>query len=156
VFPQDSLEYTWIDHTGDLAVRLDPEPTGKEIVARLKRQKAAKIFENRAYSRGNVVIYENPDHSLPRAVVFRDSFGSWMFPFLAEALSRIVAVSSTEMYFELIEAEKPDIVFTQTVERYISPFGALPPPDDIRAQPFESFCNMTISDIVRTTRLARS
>ena len=47
---------------------------------------------------------------LPRAVMFRDSFASWLIPFLSEHFSRIVF--SWEYSFDraLVEREHPDVV----------------------------------------------
>jgi hypothetical protein len=155
VFDSDAITYFEYDHTGDLAVRLDPEPTGQGIAGSLHRPQGQKIYENRSYNRGNVVVFENPDRSLPRAVVFRDSFCSWMLPFFAETFSRLVAVSCTEMYFDLIESEQPDVVITETIERYIHPGWVLEekagPPIDITAQPFETYCGVSIPELALKT-----
>jgi hypothetical protein len=80
-----------------------------------------------------LAVYENPDKSLPRAVVFRDSFIHEMIPFLAEHFSRMYfiwpfptdAVRVRDFDTQTILDEKPDIVIDQFVERY---FTQPPPP----------------------------
>jgi hypothetical protein len=82
-------------------------------------------------------IYENPDGSLPRAYVIRDSFLHEIVPFLAEHFSRMYlvwpfptdAVHVRDFDTEEILREKPDIVIDEFVERY---FTQPPPPS---AQP---------------------
>ena len=80
-----------------------------------------------------LMVYENPDSSLPRVLVFRDSFTHELIPFLAEHFSRMYFVwpFPTDITFvrqfdtEAILREKPDIVIDQFVERY---FTQPPPP----------------------------
>jgi hypothetical protein len=61
--------------------------------------------------------FEHPDAGLPREVMFRDSFASWLIPFLSEHFSRIVF--SWEYSFDrgLVEREHPDVVIQEMVER---------------------------------------
>lgn len=79
-----------------------------------------------------LMAYENPDSSLPRVLVFRDSFTHELIPFLAEHFSRMYFVwpFPTDIIYarqfdtEAILREKPDIVIEQFVERYFTQ----PPP----------------------------
>ena len=61
-----------------------------------------------------------PDSTLPRLVVFHDSFGTALQPFLAEHFSRAVYVLSA-MSFEdsIIDREKPDLIIQEITERYL-------------------------------------
>jgi len=61
--------------------------------------------------------FEHPDAGLPRAVMFRDSFASWLVPFFAEHFSRIVFSWEYSFDRELVEREHPDIVLQEMVER---------------------------------------
>ena len=78
-------------------------------------------------------VYENPDKSLPRALVIRDSFVHEIIPFMAEHFSRMYfvwpfptdAVRVRDFDVESILREKPDIVIDEFVERY---FTQPPPP----------------------------
>ncbi|GFK95244.1 putative alginate O-acetylase AlgJ [Fundidesulfovibrio magnetotacticus] len=84
--------------------------------------------------------YSQADTSLPKAVVFRDSFLHEMMPFLAEHFSRIHLVwpyptSSNKIRDfdrDAILREKPDIVIDEFVERY---FTQPPPPSALETLP---------------------
>jgi len=60
------------------------------------------------------------DPGLPRLVMFHDSFGNALVPFLSEHFSRAVHVSHG-MGFDapLLERERPDVVFQELTERYL-------------------------------------
>jgi alginate O-acetyltransferase complex protein AlgJ len=69
-----------------------------------------------------VFAIEKPDPDLPTAVLFYDSFGGAVIPFLAEHFKRLVCISQTQdyvMYFdpEIVEKERPDVVIQLFVER---------------------------------------
>jgi alginate O-acetyltransferase complex protein AlgJ len=68
-----------------------------------------------------VFISENPAAAslgLPTLVMFRDSFGSTLKPFLAEHFGKSVFVWSDQFHPEYIEEHMPQIVITQMVERF--------------------------------------
>ncbi|MEF3696052.1 alginate O-acetyltransferase AlgX-related protein [Desulfolutivibrio sp.] len=77
---------------------------------------------------GPADAFERPDSGLPRAVIFRDSFGQDLIPFLSEHFSRSVyqwpfpstAKEPRRFDRELILAEKPDVVVDEIVERYFT------------------------------------
>ncbi|QDU69432.1 alginate O-acetyltransferase AlgX-related protein [Engelhardtia mirabilis] len=62
-------------------------------------------------------VIENTDRSLPRAVFLRDSFGMWLWKFMANHFSRMVSESYVRFDVELVEREAPDIVVQARVER---------------------------------------
>jgi alginate O-acetyltransferase complex protein AlgJ len=64
----------------------------------------------------------------PRAVVFRDSFGSAMIPYLAEHFSRAVFLWQNNFDPDLVEAERPAVVIQEFVGRHlhtVAPFDAV-------------------------------
>ena len=63
---------------------------------------------------------ENQDPSLPRAVMFRDSFATLLVPLLSEHFARIAYVWSREMKTDMILKEKPNVVIEEITERLIS------------------------------------
>jgi hypothetical protein len=69
-----------------------------------------------------LVAMEQPDRRLPRAIMFRDSFGAGLIPFLSEHFQRIVYVWQDYPLFDcdLIERERPDIVIQEMVERKLA------------------------------------
>ena len=66
-----------------------------------------------------MVVKETGDVSLPKALVFRDSFCWQLIPFLAESFQSSVYVWTFDFLPALVEKEKPDVVILQAVERYI-------------------------------------
>jgi hypothetical protein len=72
------------------------------------------------------LVTEHRDRSLPKAVVFRDSFAGRLIPFLSEHFSRATYLWQNEFDFDEIEREKPDIVIQEFVARHF--FTYLPYP----------------------------
>lgn len=65
----------------------------------------------------------------PRAIFFHDSFTRPMVPYLAEGFSRSVFFWSHAFAPAIIEAEKPDVVVLEVVERYIFALTLKNPPE---------------------------
>ncbi len=65
------------------------------------------------------IVTEKPDKSLPRGVIFRDSFAEALRPFFARHFSRVVYSSRHTFDLELIEREDPDIVIHEILERIL-------------------------------------
>ena len=75
------------------------------------------------------VVTEGPAGA-PRAVVFRDSFGSAMIPFLSEHFSRVVYVWQNNFDPDVVTAERPAVVIQEWVARHLhtaTPFDAVAP-----------------------------
>lgn len=72
------------------------------------------------------VVTEIPGSSLPRAVVFRDSFASRLAPFLSEHFSRVVYVWQNDFDPDLIARERPDLVVEEIVGRHLYSFWPTP------------------------------
>lgn len=68
---------------------------------------------------GRWVLSNHPDPSLPKAIVFRDSFSDSLIPFLAEHFSNGIYVHSFSVDFDLVEQEQPDIVMLEIAQRYL-------------------------------------
>lgn len=73
---------------------------------------------------GQTISFNGTDPHLPRLVMFRDSFVSSMLPFLLRNFSRSVFVWQDEFDPAVVEAEHPDVVVQEFVERKLM----LPPP----------------------------
>lgn len=65
-----------------------------------------------------IIVKVTGDARLPKALFFRDSFSSAAIPFLAEHFSRSVYVWDHRFYPYIVQAEKPDVVVFEAVERY--------------------------------------
>ncbi len=122
LYPVDAIEYVEKRYVGDLGVRFAVER--EESASFLKRPaQPAPIYQNHNFGRGAVHIYESADRTLPTCVLFRDSFSNALIPFLAQNFSRIVAVSSMSYFYDLLEQERPDVVLSITIERFLATFG---------------------------------
>jgi len=75
-------------------------------------------------------------------VVFRDSFASYFLPFLYERCSRVVVVNSKHFWYDLIEAERPDIVLMEIAERYVHPN-----PIDVYGKTFQDIFGVSVARI---------
>lgn len=83
-----------------------------------------------AVRRNGGVVTEQDDPSLPRAVVFHDSFAVSLIPYLAEHFSYAVFQWRGRFDGELIRRVRPDLVIEERVERRLM----LPPiPNDLPA-----------------------
>jgi len=68
---------------------------------------------------GRKVLSRNQETTLPKAIVFRDSFSDALIPFLAEYFSSGIYVHSFTVDFDLIAQEQPDIVIMEIAQRYL-------------------------------------
>jgi alginate O-acetyltransferase complex protein AlgJ len=142
---------SWI-HAGDLGVRLDPEPETPEHRCCVSFSKSKLLFGSTNYDRGHVAIYENLDVTLPKAVIFRDSSFTWILPFLSESFSRIVAVGTPHLYYDLIEREKPDIVILEMIERWVGP-PQESPAFIVKKTPLQELSGLSVDEIASKTGL---
>ena len=81
------------------------------------------------------LVTQIDDPTLPRAVIYRDSFTTGLMPFLSEHFSRAVYLWEYDVDPALIAAEHPDVVIMEVVGRRIGPFL---PYDAIAALPHEA------------------
>ena len=73
------------------------------------------------------IVTEIDDPSLPRAVIFRDSFTSRLVPFLSEHFSRAVYLWQNDFDAAGVEREHPDVVIQQIVGRHL--YNFIPSPE---------------------------
>ena len=73
------------------------------------------------------LVTEQTDRSRPRAVVFRDSFGSALIPFLAEHFSRAVYLWQYNVDPDVVRAEHADVVIQEWVGRRLSTLAPYDP-----------------------------
>ena len=64
-------------------------------------------------------MYEHPDRRLPRAVVFRDSFATWLIPLLSENFSRVLYSWQYTLDGDIVERELPDVVIQEMAEHIL-------------------------------------
>jgi hypothetical protein len=73
------------------------------------------------------LVTEIPGSSLPRAVIFRDSFVSRLVPFLSEHFSRAVYLWQNDFDADVVTAEHADVVIQEIVGRHL--YGFIPSPE---------------------------
>ena len=73
------------------------------------------------------LVTEIPGSTLPRAVIFRDSFVSPLAPFLSEHFSRAVYLWQNDFDANVVLEEHPDVVIQEIVGRHL--YGFLPSPE---------------------------
>jgi hypothetical protein len=78
------------------------------------------------------LVTEVDDPSLPRAVIFRDSFVSRLVPFLSEHFGRAVYLWQNDFDADVVAREHPDIVIQEIVGRHL--YNFIPSPELVPAQ----------------------
>jgi alginate O-acetyltransferase complex protein AlgJ len=121
--------------SGDLVAMLslerhliEPRIELRPLRARLARPAAVEAPP--AEARRTVTATEIDDPTLPRAVMFHDSFGASLQPFLSEHFSRIVYSSGPADWRrnfdpQLVERERPQLVIQEIAERLLVAPAAL-------------------------------
>jgi alginate O-acetyltransferase complex protein AlgJ len=69
------------------------------------------------------LVYQNPDTTLPRIVVIRDSFFTALLPYMSENFSKSIYIFDNWKYErqeEIVTREKPDIVLLMLLESNLS------------------------------------
>jgi hypothetical protein len=87
----------------------------------LRRHDGYRIVEPERpdpYGEEGLLVTEHRDRSLPKAVIYRDSFAGRLIPYLSEHFSRASYLWQNEFDFEEIEREKPDVVIQEFVARH--------------------------------------
>lgn len=133
----------------ELGALLDEPPLESFEMLKPSGVRAKIVFESES-ARGKIQVFENEDESLPRCVLFRDSYSSFFMPFLAERCSRLTVLKARHFWYDLVEAEEPDIVLTQIAERFL-----LPRADDAHGRSFEDVFKVPMGAIVQAGRLSR-
>jgi hypothetical protein len=73
------------------------------------------------------LVTEIDDPTLPRAVIFRDSFVSRLVPFLSEHFSRAVYLWQNDFDADVVTKEHPDVVIQEIVGRHL--YNFIPSPE---------------------------
>lgn len=102
----------------------------EDLVLVPRRPRTAKVVEPagaKPTDEEGRLVTEIPGSSLPRAVIFRDSFASALVPFLSEHFSRAVYLWQNDFDAQVVEQEHPDIVIQEVVGRHLHNF--IPSPE---------------------------
>ena len=102
----------------------------RDLTLRPRRARRARVVEPSGAAptdeEGRLVT-EVDDASLPRAVIFRDSFVSRLVPFLSEHFSRAVYLWQNDFDAGVVTQEHPDVVIQEIVGRHL--YNFIPSPE---------------------------
>lgn len=73
-------------------------------------------YKNSEDEYSEVVIKKHMNQNLPKILVFHDSFGTFLMPYLSESFSRSVYVFTSYIDESIVTKEKPDIVLYELTE----------------------------------------
>jgi alginate O-acetyltransferase complex protein AlgJ len=116
----------------DLAGMMGLTRVLREVDLRLvpRRTRRARVIEpkgGRLTDEEGRLVTEIDDRSLPRAVIFRDSFTSRLVPFLSEHFSRAVYLWQNDFDANVVGEEHPDVVIQEIVGRHL--YNFIPSPE---------------------------
>jgi len=118
ILPPDRIAWSERRAYGALGVRLTEERAERLRVAKVLGSTCRPTRNVMDELRGGYKVVEQDRPDLPTAVVFRDSFMTNAAQFFSESFRRVVYVThSNQLFRDLIEAEKPDVVIFQAAER---------------------------------------
>jgi hypothetical protein len=128
----DALERE--EHALDLAGMIGLSDVLREtrLLLRPRRARLARTLEplgGEPWWGSGRIVTEIPGSTLPRAVVFRDSFASRVAPFLSEHFSRVVYLWQDDFDVDAVLAEHPALVIQEIAGRHllsVSPYSNAP------------------------------
>ena len=116
------------DLAGLLGLKRDLHETDLLLIPR--RPRRARVVEPAGadpMAEAGRLVTEIPGSSLPRALIFRDSFATRLVPLLSEHFSRAVYLWQNDFEPYFVSREHPDVVIEEIVGRHLYTF--LPSPD---------------------------
>jgi acetyltransferase AlgX (SGNH hydrolase-like protein) len=120
IMDEDWIEWSEVPKQGDLGSKLYPEVVeGSNLLASIFPSFGRLVYDNQVRNHGRVLIHEQEDQSRPTCLVFGESFGPNLLFFLKESFRRLVFVHSSMLIPELIELERPDVVISLPIERFL-------------------------------------
>ncbi len=125
VVEQNALQFVEIPRPGgDLARQLDLEKryAGPQTFEKMARR-CKRVEPSVTRPKGTKLeAFDCPGSKGPRVLMFGDSYGNALIPFLAESCSHFLAVEfGPPLDKELVDVEKPDVVIDVHVERQMQP-----------------------------------
>ncbi len=132
VVPQSALAERQIQVLGDMMMWLDRRDREFAMFLEPPEVPVKELYTNRTFKPGQVDVFETDRRGLSSLVLFRTSNSTHLLPFLYHHFSRIVAVASTAVHFDLLRSERPDFVISELSERYLAAPHEPPTEDWIR------------------------
>lgn len=118
-YPMKEFRKTPEKISGDLAVMLTMKTELAEESWEMEPLFIRKA-ESTSFGDGYHITSTTDVSSLPKAVIFRDSFYNGLQPYLAEHFKQAILVRSFKVDMPLIDQEKPDVVILEIAERYMT------------------------------------
>ncbi len=107
----------------DLAQNIGTDLIAENVVKFLPKFDSHTTFKSLALGQRKITLSYNPDPSLPKAVIYHDSFFFPIMPFLSEHFSRAVYIQNYLggglWNISWVEEEKPNVVILEFSERYL-------------------------------------
>jgi hypothetical protein len=117
---EEWVEWSEVPKQGDLGSKLYPQVVeGSNLMASIFPSFGRLIYDNQVRNHGRVLINEQETESRPTCMVFGESFGPYLLFFLKESFRRLVFVHTSMLIPELIELERPDVVISLPIERFL-------------------------------------
>ena len=106
---------------GDLGRKWYPAPIHSPVVRAEATERRRRLrSDNGIHNHGRVTIFEQDERVGPSCVIFGESFAEQILLFLKETFRRLCVRSSTSMLIEeVLEQERPDVVLSLPVERFL-------------------------------------
>jgi alginate O-acetyltransferase complex protein AlgJ len=121
-FDGQEIRTEGLDLAGMLGLKSRLQEVDLKLVPRTPRR--ARTVEPRVPDPHGIdarIVTERPGAGLPRAVVYRDSFGSALIPFLSEHFSRALYLWEPDVDPRVIAEERPNVVIQEWVGRRLGP-----------------------------------
>jgi hypothetical protein len=128
---EDLIFLEWMT-VGDLGEKLHPPVESTRLEARPKERNGRLLEDNGIRNVGRVLRFERPDLDACKCLLFGDSFAWGLLGFLMESFRDFVFVHRNTVDYGLVDAERPDVVIGQSVERFM-----ISVPEDEGAPPTE-------------------
>lgn len=113
----DAIDFPEKQIPGDLSSKIGQ--TTMTRIAAVKNKNFKMTESNGINNIGQRLVFENEDRSLPRLVMFRDSFTTHQVEMFAAMFSRVVFLWQPNIDYAVVKEEKPDFVFSQQIERFL-------------------------------------
>ncbi|MFY9589623.1 alginate O-acetyltransferase AlgX-related protein [Rickettsia endosymbiont of Halotydeus destructor] len=116
-----------LEFIGDLAnmITLDEKEFYTEIIHNPVIPYSITSLPNESLP-SSTIVTKTDNLSLPKAVIFRDSFFINLLPFVAPNFSKSTYIWNYEIDYKLIEQEQPNVVILEIVERHIGLLRDIP------------------------------
>jgi hypothetical protein len=122
--PAPVVEEDWIEWwerpaAGDLGEKLANSPGSIDVRATLTRSWARRTYDSEIRNHGRVMFHEKDEEKEPVCLVFGESFAETLLYFLKESFGRVVFVHTSMFVEELVARERPDVVLSLPIERFL-------------------------------------